>query len=119
MAWGHAFGFARTAVVYFTSGLTGSLLSTTLSPGPSVGASGAIFGVVAAEVVALYRHQKRFYLRDKRIGFVLMVLAAYQVSTGLLRPYIDYYGHLGGLAGAATAARPLNSSLLSERPAGA
>src|SRR5439155_353506 len=48
MACEHAFGFARTAVVYFTSGLTGSLLSTTLSPGPSVGASGAIFGIVAA-----------------------------------------------------------------------
>src|SRR5438876_1139570 len=48
MACEHAFGFARTAVVYFTSGLTGSLLSTTLSPGPSVGASGAIFGVVAS-----------------------------------------------------------------------
>src|SRR3989449_10854120 len=89
MACEHAFGFARTAGVYFTSGLTGSLLSTTLSPGPSVGASGAIFGVVAAVGVALYRHQKRFYLRDKRIGFVLLVWAAYQMSTGLLSPYIE------------------------------
>src|SRR5439155_754374 len=66
MACEHAFGFARTAVVYFTSGLTGSLLSTTLSPGPSVGASGAIFGLVAAVIVVLYRHQQRFYLRYKR-----------------------------------------------------
>src|SRR5439155_1383823 len=96
MACEHDFGFVRTAVVYFTSGLTGSLLSGALSPGPSVGASGAIFGVVAAVVVVLYRHQKRFYLRDKRIGFVLLVWAAYQISTGLLNPYIDNYGHLGG-----------------------
>ena len=118
MACEHAFGFARTAVVYFTSGLTGSLLSTTLSPGPSVGASGAIFGVVAAVVVALYRHQKRFYLRDKRIGFVLLVWAAYQISTGLLSPYIDNYGHLGGFAGGATAAWLLKPSLLSERSTG-
>src|SRR5256884_3006847 len=84
MACEHAFGFARTAVVYFTSGLTGSLLSTAVSPGPSVGASGAIFGIVAAAVVSLYRHQKRFYLRHKRIGFGLLVWPAYQFSTGLL-----------------------------------
>src|SRR5947208_1632145 len=41
MACEHAFGFVRTAIVYFTSGLAGSLLSGALSPGPSVGASGA------------------------------------------------------------------------------
>jgi len=73
---------------------------------------------VAAVVVALYRHQKRFYLRDKRIGFVLLVWAAYQISTGLLSPYIDNYGHLGGFAGGATAAWLLNPSLLSERSTG-
>jgi rhomboid protease GluP len=118
MACEHAFGFVRTAVVYFTSGLTGSVLSGALSPGPSVGASGAIFGVVAAVVVVLYRHQQRFYLRDKRIGFVLLVWAAYQISTGLLNPYIDNYGHLGGFAGGATAALLLEPSLLSGRPTG-
>ena len=115
MACEHAFGFVRTAAVYFTSGLTGSLLSGALSPGPSVGASGAIFGVVAAVVVVLYRHQGRFYLRDKRIGFVLLVWAAYQISTGLLNPYIDNYGHLGGLAGGGSAALLLEPSLLSRR----
>ena len=118
MACEHAFGFARTAVVYFTSGLTGSLLSGALSPGPSVGASGAIFGVVAAVIVVLYRHQTRFYLRDKRIGFVLLMWAAYQISTGLLNPYIDNFGHLGGFAGGASAALLLKPSLLSRRSPG-
>ncbi len=118
MACEHAFGFARTAVVYFTSGLTGSLLSGALSPGPSVGASGAIFGVVAAVIVVLYRHQTRFYLRDKRIGFVLLMWAAYQISTGLLNPYIDNFGHLGGFAGGASAALLLEPSLLSRRSTG-
>src|SRR5213593_1198857 len=36
MACEHAFGFERTAIVYFTNGLAGSLLSAALSPGPSV-----------------------------------------------------------------------------------
>jgi len=95
--------------------LAGSLLSAALSPGPSVGASGAIFGVVAAVVVVLYRHQERFSLRDKRIGFVLLVWAGYQISTGLLNPYIDNYGHLGGLAGGGSTALLLEPSLLSRR----
>src|SRR2546430_10302706 len=48
MACEHAFGFARTAIVYVTSGLTGSLLSAAVTPGTSLGESGAIFGVVGA-----------------------------------------------------------------------
>lgn len=118
MACEHAFGVARTAVVYAASGLAGSILSAALTPGPSVGASGAIFGVVAAVIVVLYRHQHRFYLRDKRIGFVLLIWAAYQISTGLLNPYVDNYAHVGGLAGGASAALLLEPRLLLGRPAG-
>lgn len=117
MACEHAFGFARTAIVYITSGLTGSLLSATLTAGPSVGASGAIFGVVGAVIVVLYLHQKRFYLRDKRIGFVLAAWSAYQISTGFLSPYIDNYGHVGGLVGGASIALLLQPRLLSGRGA--
>lgn len=57
MACEHALGLARTAVVYFASGAAGSLLSLAFREGPSVGASGAIFGVAAAVIVVLYRHQ--------------------------------------------------------------
>jgi rhomboid protease GluP len=111
----HAFGIARTAVVYFASGIAGGLLSMTMGPGPSVGASGAIFGVIAAVIVVLYRWQDRFYVRDKRIGFVLLVWAAWQILTGLANPFIDNFAHLGGLAGGALAALALRPRLL---PAG-
>ena len=109
---------ARWCAAPSAAATTGSLLSAALSPGPSVGASGAIFGVVAAVIVVLYRYQRRFYLRDKRIGFVLLFWAAYQISTGLLNPYIDNYGHLGGFAGGASAALLLRPSLLSRRSTG-
>src|SRR5256886_8727873 len=99
MACEHAFGFVRTALGYFTCGLTGSLLSGVLSPGPSVGASGAIFGVVAAVGVVLFRHQKRLYLRDKRIGFVLLGWAADHDSHGLLNPFIQTSWQLRGDTG--------------------
>jgi len=117
MACEHAFGLARTAVVYSTSGLTASLLSATLSPGPSVGASGAIFGVVGAVIVVLYLHQQHFYLRDKRIGFVLAAWSVYTIATGLMSPYIDNYGHVGGLVGGAGIALLLKPRLLSGRGA--
>jgi rhomboid protease GluP len=100
----HALGVARTAVVYFTSGLAGSLLSMAMSPGPSVGASGAIFGVAAAVIVILARYRDRFHVRDKRIGAVLAVWAGYQLLIGFALPYVDNFGHLGGLVGGAVAA---------------
>ncbi|HEU5260946.1 MAG TPA: rhomboid family intramembrane serine protease [Gemmatimonadales bacterium] len=118
MACEHAFGFARTAAVYFASGLTGSLLSVALSPGPSVGASGAIFGVVGAVIAVMYRHQQRFYVRDKRIGFVLAAWAVYQITTGFVSPYIDNSAHIGGLLGGGAAGLGLTPRLLSERPTG-
>jgi len=108
----HAFGFARTAAVYVASGLGGSLLSMAMSPGPSVGASGAIFGVAAAVIVVLTRHRDRFHLRDKRIGAVLAVWAGYQLLIGFALPFVDNFGHLGGLAGGAVAAMCLQPRLL-------
>lgn len=38
------------------SALAGSVLSTATSAGPSVGASGAVFGVMASVVTFLVRH---------------------------------------------------------------
>ncbi len=111
----HAVGGARTAFVYFASGIAGGLLSVAAGPGPSVGASGAIFGVIAAVVVVLYRWQNQFYVRDKRIGFVLLVWAGWQILTGLANPFIDNFAHLGGLAGGALATLPLRPRLLSAR----
>lgn len=111
MACEHAFGAARMALVYFGSGVAGSTLSLIASPGPSVGASGAVFGVLAAVVVMLYRNQERFYVRDKRIGFVLAAWAAWQLLTGFLTPFVDNFAHLGGMLGGATAALLLTPRL--------
>jgi hypothetical protein len=37
-------------------------------------------------VVTLYRHQKHFYVRDKRIGIVLAAWAGYQLLTDSSHP---------------------------------
>jgi rhomboid protease GluP len=111
MACEHAFGATRTAAIYFGSGLAGTAFSLATGPGPSVGASGAIFGVLMAVVVMLYRNQKYFFVRDKRIGFVLAAWAGWQLFVGFLSPFIDNFAHLGGMTGGALAALLLTPTL--------
>ena len=101
MACEHAFGTRRLLWVYVVSGLAGSCLSMMLNPGPSVGASGAIFGLMGAIVVFLARHENKFHVRDKRVGVVLVIWATYILAQGFLTPYVDNGAHLGGLAGGA------------------
>jgi len=110
----HALGLARTAFVYFAAGIAGSLFSLLVSPGPSVGASGAIFGLAASVIVVLYRYHHLYVVRDKRIGFVLVAWAGFQILSGLASPYIDNFAHLGGLAGGALATLAVRPRLLSE-----
>lgn len=100
----HALGSRQMLAVYVAAGLAGSLLSTVMSPGPSVGASGAIFGVLAGLVVVLYRHRDRIVVRDHRVAIVLAAWAAWQIFNGLLTPYIDNMAHIGGAIGGAAAA---------------
>lgn len=102
----HAYGWRLLMLLYFAAGVCGGLLSIQLHPGPSVGASGAIFGLQAAAVVFFYKHRNHFYLRDKRIGFVLLVWGFYTIGTGFFAPFVDNSAHLGGaVAGAAVAWR--------------
>jgi rhomboid protease GluP len=112
MACEHALGTVRAAFVYFAGGFSGSILSLLVRPGPSVGASGAIFGLLASVVVVLYRYRDRFHLRDKRTGFVLAAWAVYQVLSGLATPFIDNFAHLGGIAGGALATLAVTPRLL-------
>ncbi len=111
MACEHAFGAAKTAVIYLGSGLAGTAFSVATGPGPSVGASGAIFGVLAAVVVMLYKNQDRFFVRDKRIGFVLAAWAGWQLLIGFTSPFIDNFAHMGGMTGGAIAALLLTPTL--------
>lgn len=107
-----AFGIARTAVIFLLAGVCGSLLSLAFNTGPSVGASGAVFGVAGAVIVFFYRFRHTVLLRDKRIGFVLLVWAIYKITEGFLEPMVDNWAHLGGLLGGALAACVLRPPLL-------
>jgi membrane associated rhomboid family serine protease len=93
------FGHLRYAVLYLVSAIGGSVASYAFGPfnGISVGASGAVFGLMAALIVA--GHSMR---RD--VSQVLILLAINFVI-GFVAPGIDWRAHLGGaVTGAAVAA---------------
>jgi rhomboid protease GluP len=93
----HAFGARGMAVLFLGSAIGGSLVSLATSPGPSVGASGAIFGLMGALVLVLHRQRHRILVRDKRIGVVIAAWAGYTFLLGAADPVVDNGAHLGGL----------------------
>ena len=96
------YGTKRFVVVYAVSGLAGNALSLVGNPRTtSVGASGAIAGLVGALAVHLWRHERYFGKNGreqfKSIGRVVFINAL----IGMSSKTTDNYGHLGGLLGGA------------------
>jgi rhomboid protease GluP len=97
--------------------VAGSLASLALGPGPSVGASGAIFGLQGAAIVLFRRHRERLLVRDRRIGLVLLAWAIYSIANGFVTPWVDNGAHLGGVVAGALVGRSLHPVVLDPMPA--
>jgi rhomboid protease GluP len=115
MASEHAYGTRSMLAIYLASGVAGSVLSAVMSPGPSVGASGAIFGLMGAVMVLFWRHHGALMVRDKRIGVVIAVWAFLTIAAGLVTPMIDNAAHLGGMFGGMAVAWTMRPRILSRR----
>jgi rhomboid protease GluP len=113
----HAFGKRQFVILYVASAVAGSIVSMVTPAGPSVGASGAIFGLQGAAIVLFYGYRDQLHVRDKRIGFVLLVWAVANIIGGLITPYIDNGAHIGGAVGGSLVARGLHPVVLN-RPVG-
>ena len=93
------FGKIKYFVIYLFSGLIGSLFSIAFSHGvASVGASGAIFGLMGALVYFGYYY--RVYLGNVVKNQILPIIAL-NLGLGFLIPGIDNFAHIGGLIGGA------------------
>jgi membrane associated rhomboid family serine protease len=92
-----ALGPLRYALLYVVSGLAGSAGALIASPNAvTVGASGAIFGILGAAIVL--ERQRTYVLGGSAITLLVLNLAfTFAV------PNISIGGHLGGLAGGALA----------------
>lgn len=97
----HAFGMGSALVLYLVAGIAAAACSLVFEGGPTVGASGAIFGWWGAAVVFFYRYRRRLMERDGRVGFVLLVWAGWTVFSGLTTPEISNSSHLGGFVAGA------------------
>lgn len=95
-----AYGRARFLALYFLSGLAASIASFTLSNANSVGASGALFGLIGAWIPLLYRNQHILANTRQHIRSIVQVIAI-NLLIGLA-PGIDNWAHLGGLIGGVT-----------------
>jgi rhomboid protease GluP len=95
-------GSVALALVYFASGLAGSLASLAFTlagtDGISAGASGAIFGILGALIGFLARRRDRLSPEAKSLLVQLLVWAAINVVLGFSVAVIDNAAHLGGFA---------------------
>lgn len=92
------FGPVRFLLVYLLSGLAGSLASLALSDAASVGASGAIFGVLGGVAVFGIRNRHRMVpaLRRHLVTNPLIWIGLNTLA-GLAIPRVDLAAHTGGL----------------------
>ena len=93
------FSRMRFLALYFLSGFAGNVISFVLTPEPSLGASTAIFGLLAAEGVFLY--QNRAILRNQARSAIsnLVYMAALNLLIGFSVNGVDNWGHIGGMLG--------------------
>lgn len=90
------FGSAKYLTVYLVAGFTGSLASFIFSPNPSVGASGAVFGLLGS---LLYFGLEKPEVFKKYFGSRVITVVLINIFIGETMPGIDNYAHMGGLLG--------------------
>lgn len=100
------YGSRRYFVIFMVAGVAGVLASLRFSPHPSLGASGALFGLVGAGIVFPIRFKALVpAAQGRRIVIQLAKVAAVNLLIGFsLRQYVDNSAHIGGMLGGGLAA---------------
>jgi len=92
------YGHGRFLLLYILSGFAGAVFSFLFSSAYSIGASGAIFGLVSAEGIFLIQNRRLFGTRMRGALNNVIFVVAINLFLGL-QPGIDNWGHVGGLMG--------------------
>ncbi|XP_043715996.1 RHOMBOID-like protein 2 [Telopea speciosissima] len=89
------FGFVRIGVIYLVSGFGGSVLSCLfIRSNISVGASGALFGLLGAMLSELISNWT-IYSNKAAALLTLVIIIAINLAVGIL-PHVDNFAHIGG-----------------------
>ena len=99
-----AIGSVRFAAVYITALLAGSFGALLATASPSLGASGAVFGLMGAMVVEL--RARRLSVMESGIGglIVINLILSFSIAN------ISVGAHVGGLIGGALAGLALRAA---------
>ncbi len=95
------YGHERFFELYLLSGIAGNIASFLLSTKASLGASTAIFGLIAAQTVFIYQNRALYGKRAQNMLLNNVMIIVVNLILGL-SPGIDNMGHLGGLVGGIT-----------------
>ena len=91
------YGHERFIYLYFLGALAGNTFSFLFSPNPSLGASTAIFALLAGQVVYIYQNRRIYRNSRAMLTNVLVILGVNILFS--LNGTIDFWGHIGGLIG--------------------
>jgi rhomboid protease GluP len=101
------YGKVNYLLIYFISGVLSSLFSYFFSQGISVGASGAIFGLLGTAFVFAFKMRNNIG-KDFLRSIVSVIIT--NIIIGFTIPNIDNFAHLGGLIGGLLASVVINVS---------
>ncbi len=90
------YGRKKYIIIYLVSALAGSLLSIAMSSGFSIGASGAIFGLLGSLLYFGYHY--RVYFGSVILARIIPIVIL-NLAIGFMIPDIDNFAHIGGLFG--------------------
>ena len=91
------YGHERFIYLYFLGAFAGNTFSFLFSPNPSLGASTAIFALLAGQVVYIYQN-RRIYRNSRAMLTNVLVILGINIFFSL-NGTIDFWGHIGGLVG--------------------
>ena len=90
------YGKKKYPIIYLFSAITGSLLSICMSEGFSIGASGAIFGLLGSTLYFGYHY--RVYFGSVILSRIIPIIII-NLGIGFMVGGIDNFAHIGGLIG--------------------
>lgn len=90
------FGRVQFLIIYLLSGIFASTLSMFLTTVPSIGSSGAVYGLMGAVISAAFITKRP--LDGLSLSFMLFYLTI-NFLPGFFTTHIDNFGHLGGFLG--------------------
>ena len=90
------YGRVKYVAIYFISGICASIFSYIFSTDVSIGASGAIFGLLGAVLIFAVKSKEK-----TGSGFIKSILSVICINIfiGATMPNIDNFAHVGGLLG--------------------